>query len=97
MTKHNQKIQIALLSTEKKARKRVFVVLSLILLLQLIGFFTLTENIAITRVVKVLLRIGSLLWIILFYNKIVNNYLIVQLLTNANWNCKVVFIIKVNC
>lgn len=58
----------------KEVKKKAFQIsfwLTVILLVQLVGFFTLTENIAITRVLKVILRIGSVGWIILYYRKLV--------------------------
>lgn len=56
----------------KKANK-VAATLTFILLLQLIGFFTLTENIAITRVLKVLLRLSTVYWIIKFHSSLKKN------------------------
>ncbi len=50
--------------------------LTLILLLQIVGFFTISENILITRVLKILLRMGTLGWLILVYQSLGNKGLL---------------------
>ncbi|NNC95631.1 MAG: O-antigen ligase family protein [Chitinophagales bacterium] len=51
--------------------KGLSTVLAIILFFKISGYFTFTENVAITRVLKVLIRISMTVWIWLIYRKLV--------------------------
>jgi len=60
-----------LIVDQKKFIQKIYFLLLLILLIKIWGFFTLSENVAITRVLKVFMRIG--MTVSLYY---LNNYIV---------------------
>lgn len=49
---------------------RLFILLNIIICLKILGYFTLSENVAITRVLKILLRVGTTIWLWYIYKKL---------------------------
>ena len=55
-----------------KFLRRMNILLHVILFIMIAGFFTWSENVAITRVIKVISRVGMTVWIFLLYKEIIN-------------------------
>lgn len=53
-----------------KMATKVIRALVIILCLKILGYFTLTENIAVTRVLKIVIRLGMTFWLLLIVNKL---------------------------
>ena len=60
-----------LIVDQKKFIQKIYFLLLLILLIKIWGFFTLSENVAVTRVLKVFMRIG--MTVSMYY---LNNYIV---------------------
>ncbi|WP_440133393.1 O-antigen ligase family protein [Chitinophaga sancti] len=61
-----------LLRPNKQFLKQINILLTIILFIMVAGFFTWSENVNITRVIKVIGRLGMTIWIIVIHYKIIN-------------------------
>ena len=71
-----------------KLVRHLFILLNIIICLKILGYFTLSENVAITRVLKILLRVGTTVWLWHIYNQLkkrnfILSYLYENILTPA--------------
>lgn len=53
---------------ENKFARHLIICLNIILLMKIAGYFTVSENVGITRILKILLRVGGTMWIIYMYS-----------------------------
>ncbi len=51
------------MDTKNPYISKLFILLNIIICIKILGYFTLSENIAITRVLKILMRVGTTIWI----------------------------------